>query len=282
MENPDDQSTPTPEPAIVRPSKLPADELASLAADYGIDPTRHRRRADLVAALAQRRRLIATLDRAAMLEVVRWGRRPVPADADRERLALEIARVRRWQYDELSQEGLRVLAALRGVQLAGDESPRWLVRRLRRGDGLAARLNRKRRAAVAVLAAKVVGEDESVDADDRRYAFLPSDSTQAAGKAPCPPGQSVQETLRRRIEERGLFGGLADRVRQSADSYVNQKLDEIEARIDRKLEEIDLRLAEWRDKEVANRLRILKITLWASVIVSIVSLAYAYLRQVVF
>jgi hypothetical protein len=147
---------------------------------------------------------------------------------------------------------------------------------------LAARLNRKRRAAVAVLAAKVVGEDESVDADDRRYAFLPSDSTQAAGKAPCPPGQSVQETLRRRIEERGLFGGLADRVRQSADSYVNQKLDEIEARIDRKLEEIDLRLAEWRDKEVANRLRILKITLWASVIVSIVSLAYAYLRQVVF
>jgi hypothetical protein len=37
-------------------------------------------------------------------------------------------------------------------------------------------------------------------------------------------------------------------------------------------------LAEWRDKEVANRIRIIKITLWASVIVAIISLIYAYLK----
>ena len=42
--------------------------------------------------------------------------------------------------------------------------------------------------------------------------------------------------------------------------------------------EIDRRLAEWRDKEIANRIRILKITLWASVIVAVVSLVYSYIK----
>ena len=49
------------------------------------------------------------------------------------------------------------------------------------------------------------------------------------------------------------------------------------ARIDRKLDEIDRRLGDWRDKEIANRIRILKITLWASVIVGVVSLLYSYI-----
>ena len=84
--------------------------------------------------------------------------------------------------------------------------------------------------------------------------------------------------LYRQIEESGLFGGIAARVKKTADSYINQKLDEIEARIDRKLDEIDRRLAEWRDKEIANRIRILKITLWASVIVAVVSLIYSYIK----
>jgi len=74
-----------------------------------------------------------------------------------------------------------------------------------------------------------------------------------------------------------LFGGIAGRLKKSADSYVNQKLDEIEARIDRKLDEIDRRQGDWRDKEIANRIRILKITLWASVIVGVVSLIYSYI-----
>ena len=75
-----------------------------------------------------------------------------------------------------------------------------------------------------------------------------------------------------------MFGGIAGRIKKSADSYVNQKLDEIESRIDRKLDEIDRRLAEWRDKEIANRIRILKITLWASVIVGVLSLIYSYVK----
>ena len=44
-----------------------------------------------------------------------------------------------------------------------------------------------------------------------------------------------------------------------------------------KLDEIDRRLAEWRDKEIANRIRILKITIWASVIVAVCSLIYTYI-----
>src|SRR5205823_7516844 len=92
-----------------------------------------------------------------------------------------------------------------------------------------------------------------------------------AGKAP---------SIKEEIEEAGLFGGIAGRIKRSADEYLNQKLDEIEARIDRKLDEIDRRLGEWRDKEIANRIRILKITLWASVIVGVCSLIYSYITVV--
>ena len=84
--------------------------------------------------------------------------------------------------------------------------------------------------------------------------------------------------MKQEIEEAGLIGGITNRLKKTADSYVNQKLDEIEARIDRKLDEIDRRLAEWRDKEIANRIRILKITLWASVIVGVFSLMYSYVK----
>src|SRR5207248_10269051 len=100
------------------------------------------------------------------------------------------------------------------------------------------------------------------------YQFLPPAQAGAPGTA----------SVKQDIEEAGLIGGIASRVKKSADSYLNQKLDEIEARIDRKLDEIDRRLAEWRDKEIANRIRILKITLWASVIVSLISLIYMYVQ----
>lgn len=278
----DDAPVPT-EPGVARPMRLPTDELASLAADYGLDPTRYRRRGELVVALAERRSLIQSLDRPAMLEIVRWGRRPVPADASKERLAQEIARVKRWQFAELSHEALGVLARLRGLKVRGGETSRELIKKLQKSEGLGARLSRRRRVLVANLAARIVGEEEVIGGSEEQYKFLPSEGQPDAPPAlPSSSATPPPDTLRDRIEERGLFGGLADRVRRSADSYVNQKLDEIEARIDRKLDEIDKRLGEWRDKEVANRIRILKITLWASVIVSIVSLIYAYLTQQVF
>ena len=271
----------TAEPGVARPAatKLPRDELNTLAADYGLNPDRLATRDEVVEALAARKKLIQTLDRDAMLDIVRWGRRPVAATASREQLALEIARVKKMTFDGLGPAALRTLALLRGCRCDAEDSPKTLLKRLRRQESLAARLDRNRRAVVGSVVAKLVGGDDGgaePSAEPYRY-LAPGDKARPAAIVPPPPAR-----LRDEIEERGLIGGLADRVRRGADSYVNVKLDEIEARIDRKLDEIDRRLGEWRDKEVANRVRIIKITLWASVIVSVVSLIYAYVTRQVF
>lgn len=254
--------------------RLPKDELVHLAEGLGLDPTRYKTPQRLAMAIHQRRVMIAAMDRQAMLDVIRWGRRPVSATATKEQLAQEIARIRSMRFSGLSLRGLLVLAVLRGVELDGKEDQADLIRKLKRQEGLFNKLRRKSRAWIGSVVSSILGEDEQQD-----YQFLPpqqlsaGESADQTGSSPLPAGSIKQE-----IEEAGLFGGLASRVKRSADQYINQKLDEIEQRIDRKLEEIDRRLAEWRDKEVANRLRILKITLWASVIVSIISLIYSYIQ----
>jgi hypothetical protein len=226
--------------------------------------------------------MIAAMDRDAMLEVVRWGRRPVTVNASKEQVAQEIVRITSMRFAGLSQRGLVVLARLRGVEARDDDPVPLLVRRLKKKEGLFSKINRKRRAMLGSLVAKIVGEDEGPTA----YQYLPPPAgagTPAGNAGPAgyespasaaaPPRPS---SIKRDIEEAGLLGGITSRIKKSADGYVNQKLDEIEARIDRKLDEIDRRLAEWRDKEIANRIRILKITLWASVIVAACSLIYTY------
>jgi hypothetical protein len=108
------------------------------------------------------------------------------------------------------------------------------------------------------MIAGIVGDDS------KRYRFLPEEQRPLS--------------LRERIEDEGVVGGLTGKLQGVADDYVARKLDEIEARIDRKLEEIDQRLAEWRDREIINRMRIIKITLFASVVVALLSLAYTWLK----
>jgi hypothetical protein len=250
-------------------SELPRDELNHLAEEFGLDATKYKSRQDLVAALHDRRQLIASLDRDAMLDVVRWGRRPVTASASKEQIAQEIARIRSMRFAGLSQPGLVVLAKLRGLDAKDTDAVPILVRTLKKKEGIFARLSRKRRAFVGSLIARMIGEEGPSD-----YQFLPTDG---AASAPSP---SSAPTIKEDIEEAGLVGGITNRIKKTADAYLNQKLDEIEARIDRKLDEIDRRLAEWRDKEIANRIRILKITLWASVIVALVSLIYSYIMEV--
>lgn len=248
---------------------LPKDELENLAEEFGIDPTRFKDRQGLVAAIHDRRQTIASLDRDAMLDVVRWGRRPVLMNASKEQLAQEIARIRSMRFVGLSQRGLIVLARMRGVPADDADAVPGLIKKLRKQEGFFAKLNRKRRSVIASMVASVVGEPDSAKA----YQYLPAPE----GRQPVGSGPS-SATIKEEIEDAGLFGGITNRIKKSADSYINQKLDEIETRIDRKLDEIDRRLAEWRDKEVANRIKILKITLWASVIVGIVSLVYSYIK----
>jgi hypothetical protein len=275
------RSTASPAPTSPPPrqlSDLPRDELDNLAEEYGVDPTSCRSRQHLVAAIHERRQLIASMDRDAMLDVVIWGRRPVSINASKEQLAYEIARCRSMRFSGLSHRGLLVLAQMRGVRLRGDESVPALVKRLRKQEGLFSRLNRKRRAMLGAFVSNLIGERS----DEEDYRFLPPQQGQPGTTTSAPGASPIsaqrQASIKDEIEDAGLIGGITGRIRKSADTYLNQKLDEIEARIDRKLDEIDRRLAEWRDKEIANRLRILKITLWASVIVGAVSLIYSYIK----
>src|SRR5688572_1954611 len=265
-------------------SEMPKEELDHLAEEFGLDPTRYKTRQHLVAAIHDRRRMIAAMDRDAMLEVVRWGRRPVTVNASKEQIAQEIVRITSMRFAGLSQRGLVVLARLRGIEARDGDPVPVLVKRLKKKEGLFSKINRKRRAMLGSLVAKIVGEEEG----PTDYQFVPpagsgtpvgSVGTVGYETPVSAPATASQRpgSIKRDIEEAGLLGGITSRIKKSADSYVNQKLDEIEARIDRKLDEIDRRLAEWRDKEIANRIRILKITLWASVIVAACSLIYTYI-----
>jgi hypothetical protein len=261
---------------------LPRDELSTLAEEFGLEPRRYKTPQELVAAIHGRRQLIASLDRDAMVDVVRWGRRPVPINATNEQLAHEIWRIKSMRFDGLSERGLIALARLRGVECNAGEAVPTMVKKLKKSEGFFARLNRKRRAVLGSIVSNMIGENDSAT----EYQFLPpvegrggsagGTTTTAASAAGGAGGRD--RSIKEEIEESGLFGGIASRVKKTADQYINQKLDEIESRIDRKLDEIDRRLAEWRDKEIANRLRILKITLWASVIVASLSLIYSYVK----
>ncbi|MDQ3438934.1 MAG: hypothetical protein M3478_01135, partial [Planctomycetota bacterium] len=227
--------------------ELPRDELEHLAEEYGLDPTQYKHRQHLVAALHDRRQMIASMDREAMLDVIKWGRRPVTFNATKEQIAQEIARIKTMRFDGLSQRGLITLARLRGVAVSEGEPVPSCIKRLKKQEGIFQRMNRKRRAMLGQIVSNIIGESES----STDYQFLPPPGGVAGPSAPAQPTSSA--TIKHEIEESGLFGGIAGRIKKSADSYVNQKLDEIEARIDRKLDEIDRRLAEWRDKEIANR-----------------------------
>ncbi len=264
--------TPTTMPAR-QLQDLPKDELETLAEELGLEPARYKTRPHLVAAIHERRQLIASMDREAMLDVVKWGRRPVPVNVSKEHLAVEITRIHSMRFEGLSHRGLIALALLRGVTVRQNDDVPTLVRKLKKQEGFFSRMNRKRRAFLGSIVSNMIGDSEA-EAD---YRFLPPQQANGPATVAPPPAQRPG-TIKEEIEEAGLIGGIAGRIKKSADTYLNQKLDEIEARIDRKLDEIDRRLAEWRDKEIANRIRILKITLWASIVVSLVSLVYFYIK----
>jgi len=242
----------------------PQEELEIIAEDLGLKPRLYKTRQQLISAIHARRQLIAGMNREAMVDVLRWANRPPPPGASKETLAHEIVSLRTMRFEGLTQRGLVVLAALRGLEVKGDEPIPLLVRRLKRQESFFSKMNRKRRTLLGAVVSNFIGP--AAASPSRPGA--PSDAT--------AEGRSL--SIKHEIEEAGLFGGLAGRIKKSADGYVNLKLDEIEARIDRKLDEIDRRLAEWRDKEIANRILILKITLWASVIVGLFSLIYSYIQ----
>jgi len=251
-------------PAAADLEDLPLDELQRYAWELGVQTEPDADKPAVIEAIRRREALLKRLDREAMLDVVIWARRPVRASASKEELARHIAKIQKADFRGLSYRGLVALAQLRGVKVQADDPAETIIAKLRKAEGLWQRFRRKRRALVASLIGSVIG----VKTNENDYVFLPEESSQ-------PPPVN----LKSEIEERGVVGGLASTLRGVTDDYVRQKLDEIERRIDRKLDQIDRRLQEWRDREIANRLRIIKITLAASVIVAFLSLGYSYIKS---
>src|SRR5690606_16481019 len=120
-------------------SDLPRDDLALLAEEIGLAPARFRTRPHLVAATHDGRHAIAGMDREALLDVIKWGRRPVPVNATKEQLAREIVRIQSMKFAGLSQRGLIVLARLRGVKIKPNDDIPALTRRLKKQEGIFAR-----------------------------------------------------------------------------------------------------------------------------------------------
>lgn len=240
---------------------LPVDELRSYAAELGIATPHRYTHADLLRRVRQQREVLLDLDREALLDVMVWARKPVRRSASKEQLAKMIAGIEAMRFDGLSHRGLLALARLRSVDVSEGDSDRTIAAKIRGQGGVWQRLARRRRSVIGWALERIV---EGKKQDRAAYQFLPEE-----------PG-SREPGLRQEVENQGVVAGLAGRLRHVADDYIAAKLDEIESRIDQKLDEIDARLAEWRDREVANRLRIIKITLVASLVVALISLGYKY------
>ena len=184
--------------------------------------------------------------------------------ASKEQLATEIASIKKMDLRELSDRGLYALARLREVPVERDAPRAQMEKAVRMSEPVWAMVKRKRRQLIGSLIGKML-DGGGGPGEKQEYKFLPEDKG--------------VPTLREQIADEGVVGGIARRLRGAADDYVREKLDEIELRIDRKLDEIDQRLGEWRDREIANRLKIIKITLVASVIVALLSLGYDLVRS---
>lgn len=231
------------------------DQLRNEALSLGADLSSTSTRAETLDALARQKRLIASFDENVLVELATWAHLPLPPAAQslttrKENLARTVLTLRTMRFAGLSIDALRTLALLRGIPLRGDEPVQAIVAALAESESLSHKLQRKSRSFLGKMAEKFLAPN-------------------------APPGT---KPLRHHIEDHGLLTGLSASLKSSADAYVSEKLDEIEARIDRKLDEIDRRLADWRDREIANRIRILKITLWASLAISALSLLYVYLK----
>ena len=215
---------------------------------------------ELTKRLADRREQIESLDWGGLMDIMTWAKHPVPTRPDKSAVAQIILAHRRGHYQGLSHRGLVTLAILRNVRVKDTDGAKKIMARLRRSEGIWGYVLRKRDKWLGSALSNLVEADPQIQ-----------ESRKAAQ-------QSEELTLQEHIEQRGLSEGLGSGLRGAADGYIREKMEEIEARIDYKLDEIDRRLAEWRNRELTNRLRMIKITLAVSVVIALLSLLYTYIR----
>jgi hypothetical protein len=241
-------------------SKWPLYELVGYGRELGLNVSDDESRKELVDAVRARQELILQLDEGGLRDILAWAGLRCGAGASKEDLVRKIAGVRKMRFSGLSEAGLYALGQLRSVDVSADMGRDEMIRRLKEAESLWQKLMRKKRRLVASWIGKALvgshAEKEEIETG-RREAI---------------------EDLKDSLEDTGIVGGLAGKIRLAADDYIAGKLVEIEKRIDQKLDEIDRRMAEWRDREVATRLRIIKITLAASVLVAVLSLGYTVLK----
>jgi hypothetical protein len=247
----------------LRLDQMPFEELKTLAGQLMLPVAVSVDRERLANEIQLRLQLINRLDREALLSIVVWAQHPVARSADNRALVREISQLKFVRYDGLSFDGLIALAQLKGLSIPAAVSEHDLRTMLMQTDGLGGWFARKRRA----IAGRLLGKLFEGANDRGDYQFLPE--------------SYVEASLRHKIEQQGVMSGIASKLRGAADEYINIKLDEIESRIDKKLDQIDRRLAEWRDREIANRLKIIKITLIGSIIVAVISLIYTFVVRFV-
>ena len=245
-------------------SQLPWDELKAYAGNLGVAFNRDAGQGEILRLIRQRQEILLDLDRQALLDICIWARRPVRQSAGKEELAKEIATINKMRFEGLSDPGLYALGKLNQLPVSPTDDRDQMIRLLKKSEPFGKYVQRKRRRLMASLINKLIAPAPAeAERDQADYQFLPED----------------ERSLKQTIEEDGVVGGITRKIKGVADDYVREKLDEIERRIDRKLDEIDGRLAEWRDREIHNRLRIIKITLIASIIVALLSLGYDYVRR---
>ena len=211
--------------------------------------------------LAARREQIERLDWGGLMDIMAWAKHPVPTRPDKLAVAQIILAHKRGHYQELSHRGLVTLAILRNVKVKDKDSAGKIMSRLRRSEGIWGYVLKKRDKLVGSVLSNLVDAEPQIKSSE--------------GSA----SQSETLTLQEHIEQRGLIEGLGSGLRGVADGYIREKMQEIEDRIDYKLDEIDRRLAEWRNRELTNRLRMIKITLAVSVVIALLSLLYTYVRE---
>ncbi len=257
--------------------RMPHDELLRYGRSLGLELTDDLNSDELVERVRRRRELLESLEREGLLEVIRWSRRAVRENAAKEELAREISTVDKTNYESLSRRALVTLARLREIEPSETDTADQIIDKLRKRESFWQRFHRGRRRVVGSLLSRIIDGDSSKTPQE--YQYLPEEVGPVKPDDKPAGLEPTRGSLRRQIEDLGVVGGLAQRLRGAADDYIKVKLDEIEARIDQKLNEIDQRLAEWRDREVANRLRILRITLAFTVVVAVLSLVYNYTKQ---
>lgn len=244
-------------------SQLPLDELKAYARKLGMHFPKEAHQGELLRLIRERQELLLELDRQALLDICVWARRPVRQSASKEELAAEIAAIYKMRFKGLSVRGLYSLCKLRQLKVAPNQNASTMIKALKKAEPWGNYLQRKRRRWMGSLISNLLHSNESREANQEEYQFLPEDKV----------------TLKEQIEENGVVGGLTRKIKGAADDYVREKLDEIEVRIDQKLDQIDRRLSEWRDREIHNRLRIIRITLITMIVVALLSLGYDYVKR---